>query len=120
MSLNEADTRVLLIEPRLQAAGWRGTRVTREHYYRRDQAYTAGRIYLRGDRARRGEPRSVDYLQYGSKECFNDFSRVFLHLVDHAALRRVDFDLLAGDLFEKRTIDPLALSFARDRKANDS
>jgi len=44
MSLNEADTRILLIEPRLQAAGWRGTRVTREHYYRRDQAYTAGRI----------------------------------------------------------------------------
>jgi hypothetical protein len=62
MPLNEADTRVLLIEPRLQAAGWRGAQVTREHYYRRDQAYTAGRIYLRGTRARRGEPRRVDYL----------------------------------------------------------
>jgi len=62
MSLNEADTRVLLIEPKLQAAGWLGTQVTREHYYRRDHAYTAGRIYLRGDRARRGNQRRVDYL----------------------------------------------------------
>jgi hypothetical protein len=49
MPRNEADTRALLIEPRLQAAGWSSTRVTREHYYRRDQAYTAGRIYLRGE-----------------------------------------------------------------------
>lgn len=62
MPLNEADTRVLLIEPKLKAAGWRDTQVTREHYYNRNQAYTAGRIYLRGDRARRGEPRRVDYL----------------------------------------------------------
>ncbi len=31
MPYNEADTRVLLIEPKLQAAGWRGTQVTREH-----------------------------------------------------------------------------------------
>jgi len=62
MALNEADTRVLLVEPKLKAAGWRDTQVTREHYYHRDHAYTAGRIYLRGDRARRGEPRYVDYL----------------------------------------------------------
>jgi type I restriction enzyme R subunit len=62
MSLNEADTRVLLIEPQLKAAGWQATQVTREHFYHRDRAYTAGRIYLRGDRTRRGEPRRVDYL----------------------------------------------------------
>ncbi|MEE9617297.1 MAG: hypothetical protein V3T90_09885 [Anaerolineae bacterium] len=62
MPLNEADTRVLLIEPKLQAANWRDSQVTREHYYRRDHAYTAGRIYLRGDRARRGDLRRVDYL----------------------------------------------------------
>jgi type I restriction enzyme R subunit len=62
MPLNEADTRVLLIEPKLQAAGWTSTQVTREHFYHRNHAYTAGRIYLRGDRARRGEPRRVDYL----------------------------------------------------------
>jgi len=62
MSLNEADTRVRLIEPMLKAAGWTGRLVTREHYYHRDHAYTAGRIYLRGTQARRGEPRRVDYL----------------------------------------------------------
>ena len=45
MPHNEADTRALLIEPKLQAAGWSSTQVTREHFYRRDQAYTAGRIY---------------------------------------------------------------------------
>ena len=62
MPLNEADTRVLLVEPKLKAAGWRDTQVTREHYYIRGHAYTAGRIFLRGERARRGEPRRVDYM----------------------------------------------------------
>ncbi len=62
MARNEADTRAELIDPRLKAAGWTDRQVIREHYYRRDHAYTAGRIYLRGDRARRGQPRSVDYL----------------------------------------------------------
>lgn len=62
MTLNEADTRVRLIEPKLRAAGWTGSQVTREHYYHRDHAYTAGRIYLRGTHARRGTPRRVDYL----------------------------------------------------------
>jgi type I restriction enzyme R subunit len=56
MPLNEAVTRVRLIEPRLAAAGWTGTQVTREHYYHRDRAYTAGRIYLRGTQARRDTP----------------------------------------------------------------
>ena len=62
MPLNEADTRVRLIEPKLQAAGWAGSQITREHFYRRDHRYTAGRIYLIGDEARRREPRRVDYL----------------------------------------------------------
>jgi type I site-specific restriction endonuclease len=60
--LNEADTRAQLIDPRLQAAGWTHSQVTREHYYNRDQAYTAGRIRLRGNRASHGQPRRVDYL----------------------------------------------------------
>ena len=62
MTLNEADTRVRLIEPKLQAAGWAGSQITREHFYRCDHRYTAGRIYLTGDEARRREPRRVDYL----------------------------------------------------------
>jgi hypothetical protein len=47
MPRNEADTRILLIEPKLRAAGWSSTQVTRGHCCRRDQAYTTGRIYLR-------------------------------------------------------------------------
>ena len=62
MPRNEADARAELIDPRLKAAGWTSSQVTGEHYYNRDHAYTAGRIHLRGDRARHGQPRRVDYL----------------------------------------------------------
>jgi exonuclease SbcD len=54
----------------------------------------------------------LGYQQYGSKERFNDFSRVFLYLVEQAIGQQVDFVLLAGDLFEKRTVDPLAMRVA--------
>ena len=59
---NEADTRATLIDPKLKAAGWADTQITREHYYQRDQQYTQGRVILIGDRVRRGEARKVDYL----------------------------------------------------------
>lgn len=62
MPLNEADTRAQLIDLKLNIAGWTRSQVTREHYYRPDWAYTAGRIVLRGDRAERLPPRRVDYL----------------------------------------------------------
>lgn len=39
----------------------------------------------------------LGYQQYGLSERFSDFSRAFLHLVDTAVARRVDFVLLAGD-----------------------
>jgi DNA repair exonuclease SbcCD nuclease subunit len=54
----------------------------------------------------------LGYQQYGSKERFNDFSQVFLHIVDQAVQQQVDFFLLAGDLFEKCTVDPLAMRVA--------
>jgi DNA repair exonuclease SbcCD nuclease subunit len=54
----------------------------------------------------------LGYQQYGLKERFNDFSQVFLHIVDQAVQQQVDFLLLAGDLFEKRTVDPLAMRVA--------
>ena len=54
----------------------------------------------------------LGYVQYGSKDRFNDFSKVFLHIVDDAVRREVDFVLLAGDLFEKRKVDPLAMRVA--------
>jgi type I restriction enzyme R subunit len=59
---NEADTRATLIDPKLKAAGWTDSLVTREYYYQRDQQYTQGRVILVGDWVRRGEARKVDYL----------------------------------------------------------
>jgi DNA repair exonuclease SbcCD nuclease subunit len=54
----------------------------------------------------------LGYQQYGIKERFEDFSRVFLYFADQAVDQKVDFVLLAGDLFEKRTVDPLAMRVA--------
>ncbi len=51
----------------------------------------------------------LGYQQYNSRERFNDFGRAFLHVVDEACAKQVDFVLLAGDFFEKRTVDPLAM-----------
>ncbi len=62
MSRNEADTRSQLIDPKLKLSGWSDSRITREHYYQRDRQYTAGRVYLRGNEARRCQGRKVDYL----------------------------------------------------------
>ncbi len=54
----------------------------------------------------------LGYQQYGLQERFDDFSRTFLSLVEQAIARQVNFVLLAGDLFEKRTVDPLAMRVA--------
>lgn len=62
MALNEADTRAQYIDPKLNIAGWTRSQVTREHFYRTDWSYTAGRIVLRGNRAERKPPRRVDYV----------------------------------------------------------
>ena len=60
--MTEADTRAVLIDPALNRAGWTRSKVTREHYYRPDWAYTAGKVVLRGERAEREKPKRVDYL----------------------------------------------------------
>jgi exonuclease SbcD len=54
----------------------------------------------------------LGYQQYGVQERFDDFSRAYLHIIDQAIAQQVDFCLLAGDLFEKRTVDPLAMRVA--------
>jgi exonuclease SbcD len=51
----------------------------------------------------------LGYQQYGSPARYDDFMRAFRRLVSDALEKRVDFLLLAGDLFHKRTIDPLTL-----------
>ena len=54
----------------------------------------------------------LGYRQYNSRERQNDFTRAYLEIIDAAVDRRVDFVLLAGDLFERRAIDPITLSHA--------
>jgi type I restriction enzyme, R subunit len=61
-SLNEADTRAKLIDPKLKASLWGESQIEREHYFVKGRAITSGRIYLIGEESRRREPLRVDYL----------------------------------------------------------
>ncbi len=61
-SLNEADTRAKLIDPKLKAALWGESQIEREHYFVKGKAITSGRIYLIGEESKRREPQRVDYL----------------------------------------------------------
>jgi DNA repair exonuclease SbcCD nuclease subunit len=54
----------------------------------------------------------LGYEQYGVRERFNDFSRVFWDIMDEAVQRQVDFVVIAGDLFNKRAIDAQTLIHA--------
>lgn len=54
----------------------------------------------------------LGYQQYGSKHRFNDFSRAFMSIINTAIAEKVDFVVLAGDLFQKRAIDALTLNSA--------
>lgn len=54
----------------------------------------------------------LGYEQYGVRERFNDFSRAFWDIMDDAVRRKVDFVVIAGDLFNKRAIDALTLIHA--------
>lgn len=51
----------------------------------------------------------LGYLQYSSSVRYNDFARSFSAMVDDAITRKVDFVLVAGDLFHKRSLDPQTL-----------
>ncbi len=54
----------------------------------------------------------LGYEQYGVRERFNDFSRAFWEIMDVAVDRKVDFLVIAGDLFNKRAIDAQTLLHA--------
>ena len=64
----------------------------------------------------------LGYTQYGKTERFNDFGRALFAVIDKATGRtvpfdphiegKVDFVILAGDLFHKRAIDALTLNQA--------
>ena len=48
----------------------------------------------------------LGYRQYNAQERHDNFTRAFEALVEDALARRVDFVLLAGDLFHRRVIEP--------------
>ena len=54
----------------------------------------------------------LGYQQYGLPERYDDFADAFQWVVDTALDECVDFLLIAGDLFEKRTLDPRTLLIA--------
>jgi DNA repair exonuclease SbcCD nuclease subunit len=54
----------------------------------------------------------LGYEQYGLRERFNDFSRSFWKIIDDAINRKIDFMVIAGDLFNKRAIDAQTLIHA--------
>ncbi len=54
----------------------------------------------------------LGYKQYNCTERFDDFARAFFAIVDTAIKEEVDFVVLAGDLFQKRSIDALTLNQA--------
>ena len=56
----------------------------------------------------------LGYEQYGVRERFNDFSRAFWDIMAEAVERRVDFVIIAGDLFNKRAIDARTLTHAME------
>ena len=49
----------------------------------------------------------LGHEQYGRKERADDFARAFYYALDYAIQHRVDFVLVAGDLFERSTLDPV-------------
>jgi DNA repair protein SbcD/Mre11 len=54
----------------------------------------------------------LGYWQYNNRERYNDFGRAFMHVIETACREKVDFVLLAGDLFHKRSIEALTLNQA--------
>ena len=54
----------------------------------------------------------LGYRQYNSRDRQSDFARAYFDIIDRAIKQKVDFVLLAGDLFEKRAIDPRTLVHA--------
>lgn len=54
----------------------------------------------------------LGYRQYNSTVRFNDFAKALHAAIRFAIAEQVDFVILAGDLFEKRSIDALTLNQA--------
>ena len=57
----------------------------------------------------------LGYRQYGLRERADDFSRAFGSVVDYCLRERPDFVLVAGDLFDSKSIDPRTYADAETR-----
>ncbi len=55
----------------------------------------------------------LGYQQYQSEERLKDFGRAFRYAIEDAINKRVDFVLIAGDLFHKASINPITLLQAK-------
>jgi len=64
----------------------------------------------------------LGFQQYGLSERFNDFSRAFERAIAYGVSNKVDAILIAGDLFHKAVIEPMAFISAADtlRDARDA
>jgi DNA repair exonuclease SbcCD nuclease subunit len=51
----------------------------------------------------------MGYEQYKNHVRYEDFSKVFIWLLNFAKEQEVDFVIISGDLFHKRTVDPMAM-----------
>jgi len=56
----------------------------------------------------------LGFRQYKREERYVDFAMAFRHLAQHALGEKVDFVLVAGDLFDKKTIDAGTLIQAKE------
>jgi exonuclease SbcD len=56
----------------------------------------------------------LGFNQYNEEERFHDFGRAFAHIVDDAVAKQVKYFLIAGDLFNKRSINSRTLVQAMD------
>jgi DNA repair exonuclease SbcCD nuclease subunit len=54
----------------------------------------------------------LGFNQYNNEERFHDFQRSFLYIVDYAIENKVDYFLISGDFFNKRSINSRTLSQA--------
>lgn len=56
----------------------------------------------------------LGFNQYNEEERFLDFGRAFAHIVEDALVKKVSYFLIAGDLFNKRSINSRTLVQAMD------
>ena len=54
----------------------------------------------------------LGFNQFNSQERFDDFYRSFAYIVDYAIEKQVDYLLISGDFFNKRSINPSTLGQA--------